>query len=103
MDSKNKKKARLQLELPLSILSDADAKNTTIREPTNENTGTKMSNPDEMKLKVITIEFLDPDKSYPLIWHIKQMILQRFNISIESQLLYSGSGIQVYDTKPFSE
>lgn len=61
----------------------------------------KVIDKDGTMVKTINIEFIDPDKNYPLIWDIKNMVFKKFGISIDSQLLYNGSGLQVADMTPF--
>ena len=85
MEDNLAKKARLQLEIPCSVLKETEIntgsivqlsnlRNTTIREPTSENAQARASGSDETKVRIIEVEFIGVDKHYPLIWHIKEMV-----------------------------
>ena len=78
-------------------------RNTTIREPTNENQAWKQNNANEAKVRAIEIELINPDKNYPLIWDIKEMIYSRFNIPIDVQMMYNGDGVLLNDLSSFKE
>ena len=45
-------------------------RNTTLREPTDS----ILIKSEEAKVKMIQVDFIQPDSTYPLIWHIKEMI-----------------------------
>lgn len=78
-------------------------RNTTIREPTNENQAWKQTSINDAKVRTIDIELINPDAKYPLIWDIKEMIQSRFAIPIDAQMMYNADGVLLNDLTAFKD